>query len=545
MPQHPSDPLDLLLSRLEGVKKYGDRYMAFCSGHPDKNQSLSLSRGEDGRALVHCYAGCQTHDVLAAVSLELRHLFPGNLSDAQRQQYRRIALEKERHFERLVIEIAKGEATSGDLSGESIVRLALAQERIDHLDQQLAELGGASTPPHRILAAVDLADLMRAELVPVQFVFEPLFPRRHVTLLGGHGGTGKSSLAVALCAHAACGRPWGGFQVERCQAVFVSLEDEGALVRHRLRRVVTAYSLDATAVAQGVRLLDGTEAFAALMTESGDFPSRAIPTPALTELCQQVEGADLIIIDNASDAFDANENSRRDVRAFIRELAMIAKKNDAAVVLLAHIDKAAAKGGAYGNSYSGSTAWHNSVRSRLAMTVDQSGAITLAQEKLNLGRKADPVTLAFNAEGVLMPVDATSESCAPELLAAFDARNALSVVRAAIEAGITVPAAMVGPMTAWHALEPLPELAAMYRTKNGKNRFKAALVHLLREGRLIREGYIKPNRHSGERLVLAQELAQTKAASAPENALECASNISPIPPSETSARLGACAGMRQ
>ncbi|MNR44454.1 hypothetical protein D3C85_1631990 [compost metagenome] len=104
---------------------------------------------------------------------------------------------------------------------------------------------------------------------------------------------------------------------------------------------------------------------------------------------------------------------------------------------------------------------------------------------------------------------------------------------------------MVGPMTAWHALEPLPELAAMYRTKNGKSRFKAALVHLLREGRLIREGYIKPNRHSGERLMLAQELAQTTATSAPENALECASNISPIPPSETGARLGACAGMRQ
>lgn len=139
-----SDPLEqLLLSRLHGVKKHDERYTALCPAHQDKSPSLSLARGKDGRALVHCHAGCDTRDVLAAVGLELKDLFPENLSREQRQQYRREQLEKERHFERLVIESGNGSLATGKaLSDDDIVRMALAQERIDRLEQQLAELDG-------------------------------------------------------------------------------------------------------------------------------------------------------------------------------------------------------------------------------------------------------------------------------------------------------------------------------------------------------------------------------------------------------------------
>lgn len=133
-----ADPLDPLLSRLESVQQHGERYTARCPAHDDKSPSLSLSRGADGRALVHCYAGCETRDVLAAVGLELGDLFPDNLTRDQRQQYRREHLAKERQFERLVIEAAKG--TSDPLSDEDVSRLALAQERIDHLDRELSAL---------------------------------------------------------------------------------------------------------------------------------------------------------------------------------------------------------------------------------------------------------------------------------------------------------------------------------------------------------------------------------------------------------------------
>ncbi len=140
--QSAVDPLDALLSRLESVRQHGARYVARCPAHDDKEPSLSLARGEDGRALVRCWAGCETRDVLSAVGLELRDLFADNLTTEQRQHYRREHLEKERHFERLVIEAAKG--ATDPLSDEDMARLVLAQERIDQLDRELSVLSGSA-----------------------------------------------------------------------------------------------------------------------------------------------------------------------------------------------------------------------------------------------------------------------------------------------------------------------------------------------------------------------------------------------------------------
>lgn len=140
-----ADPLELLLPHLKGVQQSRDRFLARCPAHSDSSPSLSLSRGEDGRALVHCHAGCETRDVLAAVGMKMRDLFAGNLSHEQHQQYRRAVLEKERSFEHLVKELAKNKPE--DLRDEDIHRLALAQERIDQIDRKLAELKDQGDTP--------------------------------------------------------------------------------------------------------------------------------------------------------------------------------------------------------------------------------------------------------------------------------------------------------------------------------------------------------------------------------------------------------------
>jgi hypothetical protein len=49
-----------------------------CPAHDDNKASLSVSEAEDGRALVHCHAGCETEDVLEAIGLRVRDLFPDN-----------------------------------------------------------------------------------------------------------------------------------------------------------------------------------------------------------------------------------------------------------------------------------------------------------------------------------------------------------------------------------------------------------------------------------------------------------------------------------
>lgn len=66
-----------LLDRLHGARRVGvDRWLARCPAHDDKRASLAVRELEDGRVLVHDFAGCSVADVLAAVGLNFESLFP-------------------------------------------------------------------------------------------------------------------------------------------------------------------------------------------------------------------------------------------------------------------------------------------------------------------------------------------------------------------------------------------------------------------------------------------------------------------------------------
>src|SRR5215218_3274622 len=69
-------PLDLLLERLGKYERRNGYYIASCPAHEDKKASLSVSEGDDGRALLNCFAGCETSDIVAALDLAMRDLFP-------------------------------------------------------------------------------------------------------------------------------------------------------------------------------------------------------------------------------------------------------------------------------------------------------------------------------------------------------------------------------------------------------------------------------------------------------------------------------------
>lgn len=505
-----SAPAEVVLSALDRVRKSGNGWVACCPAHDDRTPSLSIAEGDDGRALLHCYGGCDVRSVVDAAGLKMADLFPEGLSLEARQQYQRRSLKAAHDHARLLVEIAQN--TAGDLSDDDLLVAAKAQHDLPRIEAQLAELDELQ-PPEHVLAEVSLADVMSAELEPVRFAVKPWIPRRHVTLFGGHGGVGKSSLALAIGAHVAAGRPFAGHEVERLPVVFVSLEDEPSIVRLRLRRIVEAYKLDADDVLPRTRLLDGTQAFSALMTEGDGFNAPPQFTQAFRELTEQAQGAGLIIVDNASDAFDANENSRRAVRAFVRGLAAIARKHNAAVVLLAHIDKAAARNGGQGNSYSGSTAWHNSARSRLALA-EQDGAIVLEHEKANLTSRADPLRLAFT-DGVLLPEAGTDgDTLTSE---DFDKAEVIRALRAAAEAGINVPASLTpGAHSAMKALEPLPEYGQAFKGRAGNNRAARALAALRREGRIREETFRTPQRKERTRLVITSGSAQNELVCADE-----------------------------
>jgi hypothetical protein len=64
---------DLLQARRSGP----GRWMARCPAHSDGSPSLSIREGQDGRVLLHCFAGCALTEILAALGLAKRDLFTG------------------------------------------------------------------------------------------------------------------------------------------------------------------------------------------------------------------------------------------------------------------------------------------------------------------------------------------------------------------------------------------------------------------------------------------------------------------------------------
>ena len=57
-------------------RRVGKGWQALCPAHADSNPSLSIDEGADGRVLIHCHAGCGWQDVLEALGLSPRDLFP-------------------------------------------------------------------------------------------------------------------------------------------------------------------------------------------------------------------------------------------------------------------------------------------------------------------------------------------------------------------------------------------------------------------------------------------------------------------------------------
>lgn len=363
-----------------------------------------------------------------------------------------------------------------------------------------------------ILHASEAGDLRAADLDPVRYVVRPYFPRGVVTMLAGHGGVGKTNLALTILAHVAADLPLFGLEVARTRCAFVSLEDGASLVRYRLRKIAEAYRIDPHPVAR-VLIVDGSGGDPALAEERSALGVRAaVPTPTMARLAELVSGCGFIVIDNASDGFDADENSRRQVRAFLRMLTCLARENDAAVVLLAHIDKLAARNGSNANSYSGSTAWHNSARSRLAL-VDSDGRIELRHEKLNVGRKADPLFFAWSDDGVLIPAERRPEGAGIGSIE-DDAAAVLNAIRAAIAACQHVTTAQEGRLTTLHVLSKVPELPRELRQGRGKDRFWLAIDHLRRSGAIEAEEYMAENRHPRQRWIICAALNASNASNA-------------------------------
>jgi hypothetical protein len=364
------------------------------------------------------------------------------------------------------------------------------------------------------LVPVDLRSEWDQPVEPTQWVVEGLIPAHTLTTLDADGGTGKSSLALALCAHVATGRPWAGLTVMRGRALFMSLEDPADLCRKRLKLGSIDYGLPGSVVAGNITLLDGTDTLGALAVPGASRQSAPVLTPLFDEFAERVQGHVLAVIDNRSDAYADDEIARYQVRAFTRALIQVARKAGAGVLLLGHVDKSTARGNSNGASYSGSTAWNNGPRSRIAMLRTDGGGTILRHEKCNLAPRQKDIALTFSDYGTPMP-----DLSGPAVDNTPDPLDLLPAFRAAHEAGESIRSGLANNQySAQAALRRFKEYPPYFmQGRRGHEAAATAIVELKRRGILVEESYRDGQRKWKSRLVLAenaQPLAESVCASA-------------------------------
>lgn len=117
--------LEKFISRLDKVKSAGSKkWIACCPAHRDKSPSLTVSETSDGVVLVKCWAGCSASDIVQAIGLQLRDLFPESKERGHGPS--KAAIE----HERMIVRIGQSLQQQGILEGDDLVRFNLAKQRL-------------------------------------------------------------------------------------------------------------------------------------------------------------------------------------------------------------------------------------------------------------------------------------------------------------------------------------------------------------------------------------------------------------------------------
>ncbi len=253
--------------------------------------------------------------------------------------------------------------------------------------------------------------------VPVRkWLIHNWIPMNHVTALYGDGGLGKTLLAHQLLTSVSTGRPWLGQPVRHLRSFGLLCEDYEDDLHINQDRINAECGLDYSDLGN-LRLWPSVGFDNLLMTFDGKESGKGLLTRFFSSLLEEIRdfGARLVVLDTAADLFGGNENVRTRVRQFIGQACgRIAREIDGAVLLCAH---PSLSGMASGSGSSGSTAWSNTVRSRLYLTAAEAengeepnpDARVLTRKKSNYARAGETLALRWS-DGVMVPLVAEASS---------------------------------------------------------------------------------------------------------------------------------------
>ncbi len=242
---------------------------------------------------------------------------------------------------------------------------ALMRERIDpNTGEIISEPHPAPKDPTlKALPQIIPADLQGQPVPARRWMVDDLVPEGTVTSLNGDGGTGKSLLALQLVVAASVGGVWLGSRVPRCRALFVTAEDDADECHRRLWAITRAEKMELSDL-NNLRVSSLVEEPDAVLAAPEPRTRRLQPTVlwgALERFVAEWQPK-LVVLDTLADLFGGDEIDRAQSRAFIGMLRRLCVQRELTIVLLAH---PSVSGMSSGSGSSGSTAWNNSVRSRL------------------------------------------------------------------------------------------------------------------------------------------------------------------------------------
>jgi RecA-family ATPase len=186
-------------------------------------------------------------------------------------------------------------------------------------------------------------------------------PNSQVTMIYGDGGVGKSLVAIHMAACSAAAVPWFARPVKYGNAIFMTAEDSPDEIHIRLAAISREHGIPLERMA---RLFPSSfaDTDAVLASLNGENQLNATKLyDELVEVCEAGQPS-VVMLDTLADIYGANENVRQQVRAFVAMLRKIAIRFKCAVVVLAHPSLSGLNSG---SGTGGSTAWNNSIRSRL------------------------------------------------------------------------------------------------------------------------------------------------------------------------------------
>jgi len=276
-------------------------------------------------------------------------------------------------------------------------------------DAMFADMVAPAAPPP-MLALIDPASWAGTEVPERSWKVKDYIPDRQATLLTGKGAAGKSLVSQQQATCIALGLPFLGVETVQTNAIYITCEDDADEL-HR-RQVAICANLNIP-----IEELSGKLLLLSLQGEMGndlatfDHDGRMHIAPRYTQIMAACEdhSVGFVVLDNTAHFFTGNENDRHQVASFINLANRLAIAIDGAVVVVGHPNKA-------GDSYSGSTAWENQVRSRLFMEIpmDDDGTCpdpdmrVMRREKSNYAQRGGDLNFMWFKGSFVLP-DAVPE----------------------------------------------------------------------------------------------------------------------------------------